>query len=360
MEVSIMITNYAIIDHVGQVSNISKLYARAYAEAIGYEKVYTLKKICQLGSPFAKEITNKMKWFNRFNKHPKKVYMICSLVDAKVEFAADAWRDRNIEVEFITEEPEPTLGFETVSRERRCAMIWGAALGWTFSAPLFRDERPESIDMYTARPHMDRESGSYGAKRFTKPESYTNTFRTVASEDECKAFFQHYRWLYENDMLGESLEHDWMFCPTCGRPVKESAHSCQWCDTEFEDDFELESFYEDSYNDDPDWNYEPSRASLSNFDVDIDSAELATKNYKTYLADCKVRDSGKFYFPQANAVETHNYNTMTLDTIENDIEKVNPALLACDPDGDATLHQLYWKRILQYEEEHAKLDEMLA
>ena len=248
-----MITNYAIIDHVGQVANVSAVYAKAYSYAVGYDKVYTLKKICQIGSPYAKEITDKMKWFNRFNKHPKKVYLIGSYVDAKAEFVADAWRDRDIEVEFITEEPEPTLGFETVSRERRCAMIWGSALGWEFSAPLFRDERPNSIDMYTSRPTPDdginRENGSYGAKRFTKPESFLNSFRTVASEDECKAFFQHYRWLYENNLLAESLEPDWGLCPTCGRPIRFGTAShitCDYCDTEFRSAV-FEPFYEDSY-----------------------------------------------------------------------------------------------------------------
>ncbi len=154
-----MITNYAIIDHVGQVANISEIYAKAYSYAIGYDKVYTLKKVCQLSSPYAKEITNKMKWFNRYNKHPKKVFIVCSIVYAKAEFVSYAWRYRDIEVYFVTEEPDPTLGFEKITRERRCAMIWSQALGWEFSAPLFRDERPVSIDMYTARPDMEHESG---------------------------------------------------------------------------------------------------------------------------------------------------------------------------------------------------------
>lgn len=244
-----MITNYAIIDHVGQVANVSAVYAKAYSYAVGYDKVYTLKKVCQLSSPYAKEITDKMKWFNRFNKHPKKVYLICSHIDAKVEFVADVWRDRDIEVEFVTEEPEPTLGFESVSKARRCAMIWGSALGWEFSAPLFRDtQKPESIDMYTKRHIGENEANaSYGAKRFTKPESFLNSFRTVASEDECKAFFQHYRWLYENNLLAESLEPDWELCPVCGRPHYISSDECQWCSHKFDNKIEFETFYDDSF-----------------------------------------------------------------------------------------------------------------
>ena len=246
-----MITDYAIIDHVGQVSAISNLYTRAYDEAMheGIAQTFTLKKVCMMCSPYAREVTNKMKWFNRFNKHPKKVFMICSdAFDPKVQFTADAWMDRGIEVEFITEEPEPTLGFETVSRARRCAMIWGTALGWQFSAPLFRDaQRPEQIDMYTARPDMENESGSYGAKRFTRPESFVKAFRAVASEDECEKFFQHYIYLYKNNLLEEFLEPDWTLCPDCKRPVYISSSECQWCSHEFDDSIEFETFYDDSY-----------------------------------------------------------------------------------------------------------------
>lgn len=284
------ITNYAIIDHAGQVSAISEIYKKAFSMAIGFDKVYTLKKVCQMSSPYAKEVTDKMKFYNRYTKHPKKVYLICSFVDSKAEFIADIWRDRDIEVEFVTEEPEPQLYLETISRARRCAMIWGSALGWTFSAPLFRDEQPINIDMYTARPkrHNDAikdepafdfsnateedaelvefikemnekfpakdnssemldeyiEDGSYGAKRFTKPESFQSVFREIASEDECKAFFQHYKWLYENNLLAESLEPDWELCPVCGRPHHLSSERCPWCDTEFES-IECETFYED-------------------------------------------------------------------------------------------------------------------
>ena len=317
-----MITNYAIIDHVGQVSAISDMYARAYSEAIGFDKVYTLKKVCMMGSPYAKEITNKMKWYNRFNKNPKKVYIICSdAFDPKVQFVADAWADRGIEVEFITEEPEPTVGFDTVSKARRCAMIWASALGWQFSAPLFRDPYTESIDMYTARPDMEHESGSYGAKRFTRPESFINSFRAVASEEECEKFFEHYVYLSKNGLLAEFLEPGYTLCPTCGRPIFETSAQCNWCDEEFET-VTIDTFWEDSYNDDPDWNYEPSRASLSNFNVNMNSADFAVKNYKRYLADCTVRDSGKFYFPESNDIKAIDYSTVTVVPAEYKKEEI--------------------------------------
>lgn len=289
-----MITNYAVIDHVGQVADVSAVYAKAYSIAIGYDKVYTLKKLCQIGSPYAREITDKMKWYNRYNKHPKKVYLICAFVDAKAEFVADAWRDRNIEVEFVTEEPEPTLGFESVSRARRCAMIWGSSLGWEFSAPLFRDEqRPESIDMYTPR-HVSEDEAllSYGAKRFTKPESFINSFRAVASEEECKAFFEHYRWLYENNLLAESLEPDWELCPVCNRPHRISQDKCTWCDTEFES-IECEAFYDD------DTRHAKDELNFNSFD-NYSSEDMAIKAYPRRKALINLFDEG-CCFPDVKA-----------------------------------------------------------
>jgi len=330
-----MITNYAIIDHVGQVANISEVYAKAFSLAIGYEKVYTLKKVCQIHSPYAKEVTNKMKWYNRYNRHPKKVYIVCPLVDTKAEFVADAWRDRNIEVEFVTEEPDPTIGTEKTSRARRCALIWAQALGWEFSNPLFRNEQPNSIDMYTARPNMDIEDGSYGAKRFTKPESFINAFRAIASEEECERFFQHYAYLYQNNLLSEFLDPDWELCPVCGRPHYITSEQCPWCDTEF-DAVEIEAFWEDSYD---------GKGTNPFSDIDVTHADLATKSYIPYLIDCKVRDSGEFYFPESNEVEAINYSTMTLS---NDIDDDSK-----EPEHWLTRHKRW---VAEVEADLARLD----
>jgi len=244
------ITNYAIIDHAGSVGANKALYKKAFAAAKGYEKVFTLKNICQQFSPYAREITNKMKFFHRYNRTPKHVYIVCaSQFDAKAKFIASIWDDRNIPVTFIEENPAPQVQSNVISKARRCALIWGSALGWTFSAPLFRDSYTESIDMYTKRPNNNNiESGSYAAKRTTDPQKYFEAFRKVASEQECLDFFQHYRYLYKNNLLAEFLEPDWFICPDCGRPVRISSESCQWCDHEF-DAIEFESFFEDSYTD---------------------------------------------------------------------------------------------------------------
>lgn len=279
------INNYAIIDHAGSVGACKALYQKAFAAAKGFEAVYTLKKICQMGSPYAKEITNKMKYFHRYNRNPKMVYIVCaSQFEPKAQFIANIWESRNVPVTYVEENPAPAAYTETVSRARRCANIWANALGWQFSAPLFRDRQVESIDMYTKRPNMD-ESGSAAAVRFYNPQTYHKAFREVASEAECQEFFQHYAYLQKAGLLEEFLEPGYRLCPTCGRPVRETADSCTWCDTEFEA-VELETFWEDSYNDDPEVNYEPtgSAESLPNFnDIQWDHADAATAKYAKEL-----------------------------------------------------------------------------
>lgn len=246
------VKNYAIIDHAGSVGACKALYKRAFDTAKEFEKVYTLKAVCKAYSPYAKEITNKMKYFHRYNRTPKKVYIVCaSQFDPKAQFIASIWENRDIPVSFIEENQAPVTHIETVSKARRCALIWGSALGWSFSAPLFRDPYTESIDMYTkrpARPDGSTETGSYAAKRTTNPNNYIESFRAVAPEAECIAFMEQYAYYYKNGILAECLEPGWKLCPTCGRPVRETADHCQWCETELEA-VEIDTFWDDSYQD---------------------------------------------------------------------------------------------------------------
>lgn len=250
-----MITNYAIIDHAGSVANAKALYKTAFATAKEkFAEAVTLKKVCRDANDYFEFMTEeqqrKMKFAMRYNRKPARVYIVCHAQSEPVaKFIASIWEDRDIPVTFIEEQPAPARTIETVSRARRCASIWGAALGWSFSAPLFRDPHTESIDMYTARQNIDAETGSYAAKRTTTPEKYVQAFRAVASERECNEFFQHYAYLQKNGLLAEFLEPDWHICPTCGRPVRESADECQWCSTKFESVL-LEPFWEDSYQED--------------------------------------------------------------------------------------------------------------
>ncbi len=257
------ITNYALIDHIGQVANISEIYKTAYAEASSFEKVFTMKKVCEAYSPYAKEITQKMRWYHRYNRTPQKVFIVCGSFDEKVAAIQQVWEDRGIETELIEEDNQPTYDFGLeISRYRRCAMIWGKALGWTFSAPLTRDVRENTPDPWQARPDSRKKSkdevllrdmpGMHISKISTKPETYLNAKHTIASEEECIQFFQHYRWLYENNLLAESLEPDYTICPTCGRPIRLGTAeeiACDYCDTVVTSDV-IETYYDDSFKED--------------------------------------------------------------------------------------------------------------
>lgn len=291
--------NYAIIDHAGSVGACKELYRKAFATAKGFEKVFTLKNVCIQYSPYAREITDKMKYFHRYNRTPKMVYIVCaSQFEPKAQFIANIWESRNIPVAFIEENPAPKALSAVITKARRCAHIWSNALGWEFSAPLFRDLGINQIDMFTKRPNMERENGSFAAKRTTNPQTYFESFRAVASEEECQQFFQHYAYLQKNNLLQDFLEPGYSLCPTCGRPVRETATECTWCDHEFEA-FEFETFYEDSYNDDPDINYEStsSSASLPKFaEVEWTHADAATAKYEKELPWLTMLNTIRFDF----------------------------------------------------------------
>lgn len=271
-----MITNYALIDHVGSVEDAKKIYNKTYKIAAhdGFvnskesKTVWTMKQVCATMSPYASEITDKMKYRARYTKHPQMVYLVCDTIESsKVEFIKSIWEERNIPVTIISEqdgciEPEAPKTFYyglEISIYRRCALIWANALGWTFSAPLIRNSNIITADPWQKRPdakEMRELIGDHISKISTNPEKFQDAFLTVASEDECKAFFQHYRWLYENNLLAESLEPDWTLCPTCGRPIRlgtAESIKCDYCDTEVHSEV-FETFYDDSYEDSDEWN----------------------------------------------------------------------------------------------------------
>ncbi len=407
-----MITNYALIDHVGSVEDITKIYetVKRYAKTAGFKpnskQYWTMKATCQAMNPnfknWDKDKQNKLKKVVRFSKSPTIVYMVCDTIANKnVSNAIWIWESHNIPVAVISEAegyiPPRTFdeyyyGME-ISPARHCALIWAQAIGWSFSAPLIQEGFKGSIAEYTAIPEHDEEqlrinafidkkelntvNESYGAKRFTGSETFVNNFIKVAPESECETFFEHYCWLRgfdkttegwvktHEDRISEFLEPGWKLCPECkSHPIRETSNECPCCKAQFEA-VSIDSFWEDSYNDDPEWNYEPtsSSASLPNINnINVTHEELATKNYKQYLSDCMVRDANKFYFPEANEVISNNYSTMTLDDVEViDNSIINKAsMLACDPEGDETIHQLFWKRIIEQEEDELELGRKLA
>ena len=276
-----MLTNYVLIDHVGSVEDFQKLYQLTYKKAAqtGFinkksesKKVWTMKQICQTMSPYAQQITDKMKYHVRYNKHPMMVYLVCPTIDSSsVDFIKTIWEERDIPVAIVSEkegfiDPETPKTYDfglELSIYRRCALIWSKALGWEFSAPLIHEQR-----IVTADPWMKRQEyneivdiqngeiitradllGNHITKISTNPEKFQDAFHTIASEDECKAFFEHYKYLWENKLIADFLEPDWTLCPTCGRPIRigtAETITCDYCDTEIHSEV-FETYYDDSY-----------------------------------------------------------------------------------------------------------------
>ncbi len=306
------ITNWALIDHIGSVDSedISKLYNTAYKDAQkhNFERIYRIKELALKINPNAplKAMQNSI----RFNKHPKTVYIICDDFTSYIKWYADNYKERDITVnivastDFFEYTGEIAQVVYEMDRKRRCASIWSKALGWQFSAPILREPGTEDVDTFSKRPNREllkdnkkdiylqieetkasnspdkynklknlyrlldmakkeelsisqaentTESGSYGAKRTTRPEKFVNSKRAVATDAEIDQFFQHYKFLQQNGLLAESLECDYTLCPTCGRPHYISEESCPWCNTEFEP-IEITRYFEEDDYDDYDYN----------------------------------------------------------------------------------------------------------
>lgn len=245
-------TEYTIIDHVGSIdeSRIGEAYKMAYSICrFNKDMTFTLSKIIKLFSHHTLEISQKQKTMMRFQRNPEQVIVICTSLNFD-KFVLDTWAEKTndfhiILVENGTSKPEhltlkdyrPEL-FEisnsTNSKYRRCANIWSRALGWTFSAPLYRDEFGGVNENFHKRPDWKEMSNrSENAGHFTKisvnPTTFINSKRT-ATESECKEFYEYYCYLYKNNLLNEFLESGYTICTECGRPVRLDT-VCDFCDT---------------------------------------------------------------------------------------------------------------------------------
>ena len=313
--------DYCIIDHIGSIDNkavVNKAYKLATELSEFPDKTYKIKEFCRLLSrnPY-EEPTKKQKNFVRFNKHPRQVILIVPMAQGywdphKQEFDwddhqdydrissknfwwAENWAEKADSVTIIAcgEKDVEVLDMKEQHPEwfsckdpvdsvyRRCADIWGAALGWQFSAPLYRVKaseidvmkykrhrnpkledigqtlvkacpklkglewfdledlavkvmkaqarHPEWFDKqalnrfkhayaeYWAEANAERDEDATKTSHSTKV--YLNS-KTVASEDECKEFFELYKYLYSKGILKESLAEGYQLCPVCGRPLR--------------------------------------------------------------------------------------------------------------------------------------------
>lgn len=246
------ITDYCIIDHMGALESeevMKEAYRLAYAITEFPKMTYTMKKLIQVGVPYqVKEISNKQRNMIRFNKHPKQVIVICSSLNTTTQWYIDIWAEKvdsltvilceeDHNPEIITMQalhPEWFVSHETTdSVYRRCANIWANALGWAFSAPLYRDTVGGMNENFHVRPDFkENKDSAVIAGHFSKISSKPSTFiktTAVASEEECIKFFEYYRYLQQTGLLAECLEPGYEICPQCGRPIRDTAEDCNYC-----------------------------------------------------------------------------------------------------------------------------------
>lgn len=261
------IQNYAIIDHIGQLTGTEnrRIYKKVYLKAKEDNlTAYTLKKVCMADSPYAREVTSPMKYRARYQKNPCKVYIVCDSLDSTVESVMQIWESRNIPVELFEvngfiETHKIDLG-EEPDRKRKIAETWGQALGWQFSAPVTRIQREIVPENFCKRPDHDALVAS-GETHFTKPFTTSEMFlemnRCIAPDSEIEAFYQHISYLWKTEVNGrkliyDMLEPDFIICESCHKPMRIHTGDCECphCQTRFAEDIILDTYYEDSSSDD--------------------------------------------------------------------------------------------------------------
>lgn len=284
--------NYAIIDHVGSIETdvrvaYSKVFTKANGEGYNKDNLFTMKKVCMMESPFAKEITDKMKYRIRYQKNPNKVYFICPEVNFYVEREIVKWTDRDIPVRVFEIDRNREYDYETffdthqysfhdnrMSVNRRLAEMWAPAFGYQFSAPISRIDREMNAENFCKRPDHDELVAS-GETHFTKPFTNEETFLEmnccIATDSEIKEFRKYLdEYLAftnctidtkvgasfgsvsgDTSALAEYLDPDYIICETCKRPhrLHQGDVECPHCKAVMTEDIVLETYFEDSFED---------------------------------------------------------------------------------------------------------------
>ena len=219
------IQNYAIIDHVGSLTSEQNLsvynaiYTKASEEGFQKKKTcVTLKTVCLKDSPYARNVTDKMKLRARRIKTPKKVYFICNKLNAKSEGEARKWCKRNIPVELYDVEADeiyeydrtmmcasPYPEFEASTNElalddeisinRSLADMWHIAIEFPFSAPITRSlyGRPMEIepDRFIKHPKYDElvaRGETHVTNKLTSSGAFIGLNLSIAPESECDEY----------------------------------------------------------------------------------------------------------------------------------------------------------------------------
>lgn len=303
------ITKYAIIDQIGFLDAVysfeeykvslasvtekrsdattALMYeiVRDMAKADGYEEAtYTLKQACrEYANNEHLEPTKKFKNFMRYNLAPEKVYILCNdEEDEAVKSAISIWSEHNHNIEVISTNP-----FEKANQlyyidnwKRRITEIWAPSIGWTFSAPIAREPKPEAIDLFAKRPDFKflvKKDPNHVTKILSNPRTYRRANRMVASDTEIDAFIEHLEFLAskanghidhttgaftgDTDIMTVFLDIDYKICTECHRPrnikndkddaSKHTKYSiCPHCGKKYKHELIWYPYYDDTSLDD--------------------------------------------------------------------------------------------------------------
>lgn len=283
-------THYAVIDHVGSLSedDMKAIYKKVFAqtEKDGYEKnktCFTMKAFCKkqynryTSKPLTDARLKSMKFAMRNQKNPEQVYFICPQLYKSTEREVRKWAERGIPVTvyevnedceykyehfMMSASTDPSYeDFEathkyawdsTADTIRRLVDLLAPAFGIMLSAPAIHFDKDRVPDNYIKRPDFEARVNSgetHYTKPFTSSAKFLTTYRCIATDEEIKEAWYRIAYILHKcnctvcmekgehfgsitgDIikLKEYLDIDYMICEECGRPMRITNHKdeCQ-------------------------------------------------------------------------------------------------------------------------------------
>lgn len=312
------------------------------------------------GKPF-KEIAEGQRWALRHSLKPSRCVVICNNTSSYTQSIVKAWSERVSDVHLIVVEdywqkdvirnenneiiahtkakhvqnvvctydstdlnpefnradkitPHHDSGsvFALVDSDaRKTASIWAPALGYSFSAPLYRhNETLKGASDDAFKRAGSAELGDGASKPTTSTVKFQSAFRAVASDTEVNAFNEYLEGLFALvEDISEFLEPGWQICPCCHKPVHIDHQDINLSDIEIA--WEIQHLEEDEF---------PTDLTYDKFCTSCDArfphALLTSKGMgaESYFADRGSHNSGSAESGHTAFVRTTaSYNGGSLD-----------------------------------------------
>ena len=207
-------------------------------------------------------VTEKEKAFFRSTHFPSSVIIVTDILEkSNLKSIVNQWYDsQGAEVYIIAFREHSEIQVYTAldildsyqlkatdNEKRKIANKWSKALGWQFSAPVYRDTWDLTTLSYGGKRWINRYRTDEDTDILTKYTHNPETFRqskNVASDEEIKDFCLFFDELVKNNLLQQALEPDYYICPHCGNPIKWTTiqrlenqnTTCDYCDYELSND----------------------------------------------------------------------------------------------------------------------------